>query len=235
MKILVTENQLRVIKEMAISAYHGTPHKFDKFTTSKVGTGESTQWFGWGLYFTDDESIAHWYSKSVMDSKNKEHIDKNYRLYYKDNMFFEGKPINVARNSFWSFMYQFETLQGLPTDIIGFCYESFSNFISYKEEEVNGKAPYLPWFNEDEFINQVNIRFNRLREDVKWSPRAYKDEKSGRWFVPEYDMDSEYILNLTKEWNDKKGESMTLSQHFRLLRQDARVHSLRLDVLSQIQ
>ena len=213
MKILVTENQLRVIKEMAISAYHGTPHKFDKFTTSKVGTGESTQWFGWGLYFTDDESIAHWYSKSVMDSKNKEHIDKNYRLYYKDNMFFEGKPINVARNSFWSFMYQFETLQGLPTDIIGFCYESFSNFISYKEEEVNGKAPYLPWFNEDEFINQVNIRFNRLREDVKWSPRAYKDEKSGRWFVPEYDMDSEYILNLTKEWNDKKGESMTPKEY----------------------
>ena len=99
MKILVTEGQLKVIKEMAISTYHGTPHDFDKFTISKVGTGESTQWFGWGLYFTDDESISDYYASSVAKSRNEEHIDKEYKLYYKDNLIFQGKPINLARNT----------------------------------------------------------------------------------------------------------------------------------------
>lgn len=46
-----------------IKAFHGSPHKFSKFTTSKMGTGEGQQAFGWGLYFTDKESIARGYSK----------------------------------------------------------------------------------------------------------------------------------------------------------------------------
>jgi hypothetical protein len=213
MRILVTENQLRVIKEMAISTFHGTPHDFDKFTTTKVGTGESTQWFGWGLYFTDDESISDWYASSVAKARNEENINKIYRLYYKDNMFFEGKPINIARNSFWNFMYQFETLRGLPIDIIGSIYETFSNFISYKEEEVSGKKPNFPWFDEDKINNQINDRFKRVREDVKWTTRAYKDEKSGRWFIPQYDFDDKHILKLTKEWNDEKGENMTPKEY----------------------
>ena len=32
------------------TAYHGTPHNFDKFSTSAIGTGEVNQSFGWGLY-----------------------------------------------------------------------------------------------------------------------------------------------------------------------------------------
>ena len=32
------------------TAYHGTPHNFDKFSTSTIGTGEGNQSFGWGLY-----------------------------------------------------------------------------------------------------------------------------------------------------------------------------------------
>lgn len=31
-------------------AYHGTPHNFDKFSTSAIGTGEGNQSFGWGVY-----------------------------------------------------------------------------------------------------------------------------------------------------------------------------------------
>lgn len=72
MKILITENQLKRISEMSISAYHGTPHNFDEFDIRKVGSGESSQWFGWGLYFTDSEDIADWYSTSIAQSKNQD-------------------------------------------------------------------------------------------------------------------------------------------------------------------
>ncbi len=46
-------------------AFHGTPHKFDQFSTEAIGTGEGAQAFGWGLYFTDNKSIADWYKKEL--------------------------------------------------------------------------------------------------------------------------------------------------------------------------
>lgn len=86
MKILVTESQLKgIVKEMSISAYHGTPHNFDNFDVNKVGSGESTQWFGWGLYFTDDEGIADWYSKSVSDQINQTNQNK-YNVYFRGTL-----------------------------------------------------------------------------------------------------------------------------------------------------
>lgn len=50
------------------TAYHGSPHNFDRFTTDAIGTGEGAQAFGWGLYFTNQEDIARWYADKL--SKN---------------------------------------------------------------------------------------------------------------------------------------------------------------------
>lgn len=44
-----------------IVAYHGTPHDFDRFDISKIGTGEGAQAFGHGLYFAGSESVANYY------------------------------------------------------------------------------------------------------------------------------------------------------------------------------
>lgn len=48
-----------------VEAYHGSPYSFDRFTTEKMGTGEGAQAFGWGLYFTDLESIARNYANKL--------------------------------------------------------------------------------------------------------------------------------------------------------------------------
>jgi hypothetical protein len=45
----------------AIRAYHGSPHKFDKFDLSKIGTGEGAQAYGHGLYFAEAEPVARNY------------------------------------------------------------------------------------------------------------------------------------------------------------------------------
>jgi len=50
--------------------FHGTPHKFDKFSTDKMGTGEGGQAFGWGLYYTDVEKIGEHYAKAISNSKS---------------------------------------------------------------------------------------------------------------------------------------------------------------------
>lgn len=44
-----------------IRAFHGSPHDFDKFDLSKIGTGEGAQAYGHGLYFAESEGVARSY------------------------------------------------------------------------------------------------------------------------------------------------------------------------------
>jgi len=44
-----------------IRAYHGSPHDFDKFDISKIGTGEGAQAYGHGLYFAENPAAAQFY------------------------------------------------------------------------------------------------------------------------------------------------------------------------------
>ena len=44
-----------------ITAYHGSPHDFDRFDLSKIGTGEGAQAYGHGLYFAENEGVAKGY------------------------------------------------------------------------------------------------------------------------------------------------------------------------------
>jgi len=45
--------------------YHGSPHSFDRFDISKIGTGEGNQTFGWGLYTADSEDVAKAYRNQL--------------------------------------------------------------------------------------------------------------------------------------------------------------------------
>ncbi len=47
-------------------AYHGTPYRgIERFDTSKVGTGEGAQAYGWGLYFASKKEVAEHYRKTL--------------------------------------------------------------------------------------------------------------------------------------------------------------------------
>lgn len=48
-----------------VRAYHGTPHSFDAFDSTKIGTGEGAQSFGHGLYFAENEAVANQYKKKL--------------------------------------------------------------------------------------------------------------------------------------------------------------------------
>jgi hypothetical protein len=55
------KNEMR----MGIKAYHGSPHDFDRFDMSKIGTGEGAQAYGHGLYFAGDEGVARSYREGL--------------------------------------------------------------------------------------------------------------------------------------------------------------------------
>jgi hypothetical protein len=49
------------------TVYHGSPHNFDNFDMSKIGTGEGAQAYGNGLYFSENPSVAGQYAENVKD------------------------------------------------------------------------------------------------------------------------------------------------------------------------
>lgn len=50
---------------MARRVYHGTPHRFDRFSLEAIGTGEGAQAYGWGLYFAGNRAVAEWYRDAL--------------------------------------------------------------------------------------------------------------------------------------------------------------------------
>lgn len=55
-----------------IRAYHGSPHDFDRFDMSKIGTGEGAQAYGHGLYFAEREGVARSYRDALGGQKLKD-------------------------------------------------------------------------------------------------------------------------------------------------------------------
>jgi hypothetical protein len=49
----------------AIKVFHGSPHTFDKFDMSKIGTGEGAQAYGHGLYFAESPKVASEYAEKL--------------------------------------------------------------------------------------------------------------------------------------------------------------------------
>lgn len=50
-------------------AYHGSPHSFDRFDMSKMGTGEGNQMYGAGMYLAGNEAVAKSYRDMLSQPK----------------------------------------------------------------------------------------------------------------------------------------------------------------------
>ena len=57
------------------TAYHGSPHAFDQFDLSKIGTGEGAQAYGHGLYVADSEGVARSYRDQLAGKQSGVTVD----------------------------------------------------------------------------------------------------------------------------------------------------------------
>lgn len=48
-----------------LDVYHGSPHKFDRFDASKIGTGEGAQAYGYGIYTAENPGVAMQYRDAL--------------------------------------------------------------------------------------------------------------------------------------------------------------------------
>jgi hypothetical protein len=56
---------------MIPGVFHGSPYKFNKFSTRNVGTGDGAKMYGHGMYFTNDISLAKNYVPRDFAAENK--------------------------------------------------------------------------------------------------------------------------------------------------------------------
>lgn len=61
------------------TAWHGSPFRFDRFSTENIGTGEGAQAFGWGLYFAGDKAVARYYRDMLTRNRGEDISDVKYR------------------------------------------------------------------------------------------------------------------------------------------------------------
>lgn len=60
------------------AVFHGSPHTFESFDHSKMGTGEGAQAYGWGTYVTEVEGIARSYATEL--ANRIVHVSEDSRL-----------------------------------------------------------------------------------------------------------------------------------------------------------
>jgi hypothetical protein len=72
--------------ELEQSGFHGSQHKFNKFRTSSIGTGEGAQAFGYGLYFAENPDVAKGYQTELSD------LSGDVRYTVNDTTYERGSP-----------------------------------------------------------------------------------------------------------------------------------------------
>jgi hypothetical protein len=83
---------------MGIKAYHGSPHDFDKFDLSKIGTGEGAQAYGHGLYFAENEGVAKAY-REALSPKSEWKISPDKIADELSDFGFDPRALDMARNT----------------------------------------------------------------------------------------------------------------------------------------
>lgn len=89
----------------AQAAWHGSPHDFDEFDLGAIGSGESNQAHGWGLYFAKNKKIAENY-RDILGANSIEIVtgETKYKInedadWYDDktgNIISDENPLSMA-------------------------------------------------------------------------------------------------------------------------------------------
>jgi hypothetical protein len=82
------------------TVFHGSPHLFQRFDSSKIGTGEGAQVYGHGLYLAESPDVADQYKKTLAHKAfaKIEQVDRNnYKVTAPDGtVISEGLPLGPS-------------------------------------------------------------------------------------------------------------------------------------------
>ena len=135
-----------------ITAWHGSPHTFEKFDMSKVGTGEGAQVYGHGMYFAEAPEVAKEYQRRLSADSSLNYQARNVDPAY----------IHAAK-SFKDYGSTYEeTLKGLK--------QAYKN-APEKELDIAAKVTFQPTGS----LYKVDIPDEYIPQMIKWDKEVPED------------------------------------------------------------
>lgn len=86
------------IEERFRTVYHGSPHDFDRFDHSFMGTGEGAQAYGWGTYVTEVNGIAESYAENLTGRDYARQINRLAQHIEARKDFIKTRKADIRRN-----------------------------------------------------------------------------------------------------------------------------------------
>lgn len=163
-----------------ITAYHGSPHDFDQFDTSKIGTGEGNQSYGHGLYFAEAEPTARHYQellssgnptlsgrvKSVLAEHNGD--ENAAKGYIQQAIDYHTSKGNSGSRAFWqNALDQFDDLK---------------NYNKGHMYEVHIDAHPDHFLNWDKPLSEQHPNVQKFLSKSPYPPK--EDQSIGAWLKP---------------------------------------------------
>jgi hypothetical protein len=165
------------------AAYHGTPHKFDKFSLDAIGTGEGAQVYGWGLYFAGSKEIAEWYRDTLTDARAN--IIDNSRLEM------EGKVVDKDSEDY-DFMLEIQRAGG------------FEKYISVRQASLDTLAPDHPVYRARsktiERAKALQEKYNNA--DLNYVTDIQKEKADGTLYQVDIPEDAD-LMDYEAKYNDQ--------------------------------
>ena len=122
-------------------AYHGTPHRFDEFSTEKIGTGEGAQAHGWGLYFAKNRETSERY---------KEDLEQNY---------FDKRKLERIEYAKYAIELAIKNKKLTDRDLFSELYTNHRPVLEYSKIQVN--------FTKEQMLDALNEEIEKLEKDIE--------------------------------------------------------------------
>jgi hypothetical protein len=190
----------------AIKAYHGTPHLFDRFDMSKIGTGEGAQAYGHGLYFAENPLVAKTYMTAgvpVDEYQNKIFLKK----YNADIAKLRGDKEKEAA--------LLQEIKDMKAQKGGNLYETSIRWPNAEREATDplGEHHLLDW--DQPLSEQSDYVRNKLKKSdfYKNANKAYKDQK--QWYLdPSQKTGESFLKYMRSGYDDEFASSIKDAEQY---------------------
>lgn len=174
---------------MGIRAYHGSPHKFDKFDMNKVGTGEGTQMEGFGLYFGQSPEVADFYHKSTVKELIARRAREAQPMYPEQQRQLVGQIEGIIKKEGIKALDEYVAPAGYDAAWSA-AVDAAKNFKRMKGSryEVNINANLDDFYDLDKPLREqtpkVYDAINRVGRDPRWAMDRIPDDARGAQLRP---------------------------------------------------
>jgi hypothetical protein len=207
-------------------AFHGTPHDvIGSFSLNKIGSGEGSQVYGWGLYFAENSEVAKKYQKNLSHKDFIDKVSKAYDEYYSPEESVEALEnaglstnqmtlVNALREEdWWGFDYPHQAVRAALREPQNFEYgeeveKALANFGNLYQVEINAdkENDFLDWDLDISKQNEIvkNI-VDKIKNEDPRTTSTYKEllkihgEEIANKYLPEIKKRFENILRRSND------------------------------------